>query len=424
VKFKQNQKYNTIAIYALGVIVAALLIFMFFGHIGDIIAFAARIVRHLMAVVYGIVFAFLLSPLLKLFEKHLLPRVFSKTKIKPGANRAIAMVLTYLVTFSLIALVLAIVIPEIINSITGIWGQVPLFRRTLNDWYLSANAYIAQFSAGGADGDVFAVFLADMVESLWSSANLLMERSFDLVNDSLASLVVAATTITTGVITIVLGIVISIYILKDKKRIFAQLNKTAIALFSKRAYLLIYDTAKDISRIFSGFVTGRTIDSLIIGVICAIVMPIIGIEHVALITVIIAITNFVPIFGPIIGAIPSILILLTVDYMMALRFGVFILILQQLEGNIIGPKITGDIIGLPPIMVIISLVLFAGLWGFLGMLIGVPVFTVLYSIVRRFTSYLLAKKGYPTATMEYTVERNPLINEPAEPDLLPEAEEG
>jgi len=415
VKFKQNHRYNTIAIYALGVIVVSLIIFMLLGQLGEMMAFLGRIVRHLMAVVYGIVFAFLLSPLLKLFEKRLLPAVFSKTKIRPGAIRAISLVLTYLVTFTLISIVLAIVIPEIINSITGIWGQIPLFRRTLNIWYFNVNAYIAQFSAGGTDADIFAVFLADLAESSWNSVNLLMERSFDIVNDSLTSLVVAATTITTSVINIVLGIVISIYILKDKKRIFAQLNKSAIAIFPKRTYLLIYDTAQDISRIFSGFVTGRTIDSIIIGVICAIGMSVLSIPHVALITVIIAITNFVPIFGPIIGAIPSILILLVVEPMMALRFGLFILVLQQLEGNIIGPKITGDIIGLPPIMVIISLVLFAGLWGFLGMLIGVPVFAVIYSIARRFVAYLLARKGYPTATMEYSIERNPLLNEPDEP---------
>ena len=411
-KFKPNEKYTTIAIYALGVITAALIIFMLLGQMGDIFAFIARIVRHLMSVVYGIVFAFMLSPMLRIFEKKLLPAAFAKTKIKPGATRAIAIILTYLVTFSLIALVLRIVLPEIINSITGIWSQVPIFRRTLNIWYLNATAYIAQFSAGSTDGDIFAFFLRDVVENSWNSANNLMERSFELMNDSIASLVVAATTITTSVVNIVLGIVISIYILKDKKRIFAQLSKSSAAVFPKRTYLLLYDIVKDIHRIFSGFVTGRTIDSIIIGIICAIGMSVLRIEHVALITVIIAITNFIPIFGPIIGAIPSILILLTVDPMMAVRFGLFILVLQQLEGNIIGPKITGDIIGLPPIMVIISLVLFAGLWGFLGMLIGVPFFAVIYSIVRRFVAYLLTKKGYPSATMEYSPERNPLIVQP------------
>jgi len=410
-KFKPDQRYDLIAAYTLSVIVIAMIVFHLLGHIGVITSFIGRIVGHLMPVILGVVIAFLLSPILKMFEGWLLPKAFSKNSIKPGIMRAMAILCTYLFTFVLIAAIIAIIIPDLINSGNDIWNQIPVYQRMLNDWYFNITAYIQQFSGGDEDVDIFAYFLADFAETLWAVGSLFMERAFELINELVVSLIAAATTIAASIINIVLGIVISIYILKDKKKILAQVNKVAIAIFPKRAYLLMYDVAQDTHRIFSGFVVGRIIDSIIVGALCAIGMMVLGMPHIVLVTVIIGITNFIPIFGPIIGAIPSAFIIFTVDPMMAAWFVLFILVLQQLEGNFIGPKIVGDIIGLPPLMIIASLILFAGLMGFLGMLIGVPLFAVMHSMAKRFVSFLLVKKGYPTETAKYLPENNPLLIE-------------
>ena len=408
-KLQPDRRYTLIAIYALVVIVAAFIIFMLLGQVGSVLAFMGRVFRHLMPVVYGIVFAFLLSPILKLFESRLLPALFSKRKVRPGVIRAIAMLSTYLLTFALVAVGMRIVIPELVNSVNSIWIQMPALRSALNDWYLSVTAQIQQFSLSDQEADIFTYILANVADGSWYATGNLLERGFEFANDALASLLVAATTITASVFNIILGIVISIYILKDKKRLFAQLNKISVAIFPKRTYLLLHDIAQDINRMFTGFVIGRILDSIVIGILCAIGMSILRIPHVALVTVIIGVTNFIPIFGPIFGAIPAIFIIFTAEPIKALWFGIFILVIQQLESNFIGPKIMGEIIGLPPLMIIVSLILFVGLMGFVGMLIGVPLFAVIYSLARRFISFLLKKKGYPTATMEYSSERNPLL---------------
>jgi len=132
-KLQPDRGYTTIAVYALGVIAAAFIIFMLLGQVGNVLAFMGRVVRHLMPVVYGIVFAFLLSPILRMFENRLLPALFSKRKARPGVIRGIAMLSTYLLTIALVAVGMAIVIPELINSVNSIWIQMPAFRSTLND---------------------------------------------------------------------------------------------------------------------------------------------------------------------------------------------------------------------------------------------------------------------------------------------------
>ena len=411
VRLKLDRGYLKISAYALGVIVAALVAFMLLGQVGWLVALTGRVARALMPLIFGIVFAFLLNPMYKVFERRLLPAVFAKRKTKPGALRGLAMLLTYLTTFLLIGAGMAIVIPQLAYSVSGLWEQMPIYRRAFNYWYLNVSRSIQQFSAGGGEADIFSYILANAVDSSWAITGNLMDRGFEFFNHAFDSLLIAATNFTTSLVNIVLGLVISVYILKDKKRICAQLNKGAVAIFPKRVYLLLYDIAGDIHRIFSGFVIGRIIDSLVIGALCAVGMAILGIPHIALVTVIIGVTNFVPIFGPIFGAIPSIFIIFTADPVKALWFAVFILVIQQLESNILGPKILGDIIGLPPLMVILSLILGVSLMGFVGMLIGVPLFAVIYSIARRFICYLLERKGYPTWTMEYSPERNPLLKE-------------
>jgi len=410
-KFKLNRRYNVISIYILCVIGIAMVLFQLLGHMGHMFSFIGRIAGHLTPAIYGVVFAFLLNPMLKTYEHKILPFVFSRVKIKVGAIRVIAMFLTYLTTLFIIAGVVAIVIPQLVISVDNIWSQMPFYRRTIHNWYLAITAYLQQISIGDGEADIFTSFLADIAESSRGTMEVAMERVLELMNESLYSLFTVATNLTASIFNIILGVVISIYILNDRKRIFAQLNKAAVAIFPKRTYLLVYDIANDINRIFSGFVIGRIIDSIIVGVLCFIGMSILGMPHIVLVTVIITITNFVPIFGPFIGAIPSMFIIFTVDPMMAVWFGIFILLLQQLEGNIIGPKIVGDIIGLPPLMIIVSIVLFAGLMGILGMLIGVPLFAILYSMARRLVYYLLCKKGYPTRTMEYSADRNPVLRD-------------
>ena len=169
------------------------------------------------------------------------------------------------------------------------------------------------------------------------------------------------------------------------------------------------------NRIFSGFIIGKIIDSAIIGVICYIVMTLFKWPYATLISVIIGITNIIPYFGPFIGAIPSILLLLIIDPYAAIKFTVFIIILQQVDGNIIGPKILGDTTGLSAFWVVFSITLFSALMGPVGMIIGVPTFAVIYALVREFSEWMLQRKKLATATSSYASPDNPIISKAKSP---------
>jgi predicted PurR-regulated permease PerM len=208
---------------------------------------------------------------------------------------------------------------------------------------------------------------------------------------------------------IVLGLIISIYLLFDRERFFAQTKKLMAAILPRRANTLVTEIAQESHTIFQGFIVGKIIDSIIIGILCYIFMALLQFDFALLISVIVGVTNVVPYFGPFIGAIPGILILYIVEPKQALWFLIFIFLLQQFDGNILGPKILGDSIGISAFWVVFSITLFSGIFGILGMFIGVPLFALLYSLVKRFTAFLLRRKGESTSTRDYDSTVNPLL---------------
>jgi len=162
------------------------------------------------------------------------------------------------------------------------------------------------------------------------------------------------------------------------------------------------------NRIFTGFISGKILDSLIIGVLCFIGMSIFNLPMAMLVSVIVGVTNVIPYFGPFIGAIPGALIVFLVDPIKAFWFMLFILALQQFDGNILGPYILGDSIGLPAFWVIFAILVFGSIFGVLGMFIGVPTFAVIYSIIKMWIESRLEKKGMPLSLHEYASEEHPL----------------
>jgi len=203
------------------------------------------------------------------------------------------------------------------------------------------------------------------------------------------------------VIHFLVGLIAAVYLLIDKETFCAQAKKLCYALFkSSTCETLIYWTRRA-HKIFAGFITGKILDSAIIGVICYVCMLLFRIEYPLLISVIVGVTNIIPFFGPFIGAVPSILVLLLVNPLSALWFAVFILILQQLDGNVIGPFILGDYVGLSPFLIMLSIVVGGALFGFIGMLLGVPVFALAYAIARTIIDIRLRKRSLPTDVDSY-----------------------
>ena len=204
-----------------------------------------------------------------------------------------------------------------------------------------------------------------------------------------------------GALDIILGFVFAIYFLLAKEHLLAQIKKILRAIFKENTYQNILRIVSLTDNTFGKYFTGAILDSILVGIICFILMTILGMPYAPLISVIIAATNVIPFFGPFIGAIPSALILFVANPIYAVYFAIMVLVLQQIDGNIIAPRIHSASTGLDPVWVIVSITLMSGLFGFVGMFIGVPLFSVLYTLVKEQVEMRLAKKSLPLETVNY-----------------------
>ena len=217
---------------------------------------------------------------------------------------------------------------------------------------------------------------------------------------------------------IVISLIVSVYLLVSKKRFLGQLKKLLYVFLKPDTANAALSIFRQINKIFGGFISGKIIDSLIIGVLCFIGVSILKMPYPLLISVIVGVTNVIPFFGPYIGAIPSAFLVLLIDPGKCLIFLIFILALQQLDGNVIGPAILGDSTGVSPFWIIVSILVGGGLFGFIGMLLGVPTFAVIYYLVKTFSEYYLRKKDLPTDSMLYC-KLEKIDPDTGEPVLLP-----
>ena len=200
---------------------------------------------------------------------------------------------------------------------------------------------------------------------------------------------------------IILGIIISVYLLMDKEKFFALGKKVVTSLLNEKHTTIVLDLANRTNLTFGRFIGGKIVDSAIIGVLTFIILAIFKMPYVLLISVIIGVTNIIPFFGPFIGAIPSAIIILFVSPIQALWFLVIILVIQQVDGNIIGPKILGDSIGISAFWILFSILVAGKLFGLVGMIIGVPMFALIYSVIKDIIEARLRYKGLPTETEKY-----------------------
>ena len=393
-KLDWNRKYTTIAVYAFLVAAAILLFYSFLENNAKFQALAAKVLSMLMPVIYGLVFAYLLNPILRFFDKKAVPKVFKK--IRPKLRRGLSIFCTYFVALAFLALFSWLVIPQVVTSLTSIVGKIPTYVNSLDIWVQGLLTRLPWLN------DV----AVNVVQKLLDSAEQLLSASYELLSTLLPKLLVYTQQITQGVIHVAVGLIISIYLLMSKEKFFAQIKKFLSAILdTNKVERLVYVTHKT-NKVFSGFIYGKLVDSLIIGVLCFIGMSIFGWDYTILISFVVGVTNVIPYFGPFIGAIPSALILLLSDPMQAFWFLIFILVLQQIDGNIIGPKILGENLGLSAFWVVFSILVFGELMGPVGMFIGVPVFAVIYILIREWTESRLKHKGLPVKTSSYASEEH------------------
>ena len=403
-KLNMNKKYTTIAVYAFLVIAAAITFFFVISEHSVVGRMAGTFFGLMTPFIYGAALAYVLNPVLNWLEKKVFPKVFGD-RVSKRSRRGLGVLLTFLFGCAVVALFLAVLIPQIVESIDNlaqsIYAFLPQAQNFLND-------LIAQYGTNEMLVDVLSMLGVDISDPSMALQRL-ATRSYTFLTQVLPNLFGGVMRFTSGLLDVVVGIIIAIYLLLSKEIFYAQVKKLLFAFFPRRVAQATLNLTHDSNTIFCGFISGKILDSAIIGVLCFIGCSVLQMPYTVLVSFIVGVTNVIPYFGPFIGAIPSIFIIMIADPLKSLVFAVFVLILQQLDGNIIGPKILGDSTGLSAFWVIFAVPFFGGLFGFVGMLIGVPTFAVIYALVRNFAEFKLGKKGLKTQTPDFASQENPIF---------------
>ncbi len=325
--------------------------------------------------ILAFVIAYLLNPLVKKIDSTLV-------KVMPNNDNfrdKLSIFIAYLAALALFSVLIALVIPEVVASFITLFNSLPTYIENLMGLLLTVEVNLSLPSGS--------------LTSLVSEDSDFFEYLSGLIADIIPQLLDYSFQIGNSLITIIMAFIVSIYMLGGKERLLGQARKLLFAVLSVKNATEVMSLVSHSNKVFSGFIIGKALDSLIIGMICSIGMNIIGIPYVPLISVVIGVTNFIPFFGPFIGAIPCVFILLIVNPWDALWFGIFVLALQQFDGNILGPYILGDSTGLNAIWVLVAIVVGGGLFGVVGMVVGVPVFAVLYHLTSHAVAKALVRKG-------------------------------
>ena len=411
-KFVQEERsklrdYMRRGISAFLVILAGIICFFIFLRFESIAKAFSSIIEVLTPIIYGFVLAFLLTPIVKRVESWMIPGMKKLLKKEENAEKAARGIGIFSgLVFALIVVVALfyMLIPELYKSIKELVATLP---NEISQWGKEINTLIKGNST--VENIVKSALIQgnDAIEN-WVENDLLNWVQNDLFKQTNQII----TGVTTGVISIVnvvlnifVGVIVSIYVLYSKEKFTSQSKKIVYAMMKPTAANNLIHIAKKANSIFSGFIIGKIIDSAIIGVLCFIGLSILKMPYTLLVSVIVGVTNIIPFFGPFIGAIPSAVLIFLVDPMKGLYFVIFVLLLQQLDGNVIGPKILGDSTGLSSFWVIFSILVSGGLFGFIGMIVGVPTFALIYYIIKMYIQQKLEQKELPTDTSSY-VEMN------------------
>ena len=378
-KLDRYRKYVRAGVTAFLVLAASMIFYYLLFHQTSVRTAFHNVLNILSPLIAALILAYVISPIINFIEQRIIARLFARhgktqsVRCKKLA-RALLILLTYVsMLFALYGLI-ATLIPELFSSITNIVSNFSNYANNIQDF---ATKVLANYPEMQQTADQYiSTFSAKL--SNWLTNDLMpMLRTFLLnLSGQLVNMV-------TFFKNILLGAIVAIYMLYNKESYIAKLKKAVYALLGLDHGNAVIRDCQYVNQEFSGFLVGKVIDSIIIGAICYLVTSLIGTPYALLVSVIIGVTNIIPFFGPYIGAIPSAIILLTVSPMSCLMFVIFIMILQQVDGNIIGPKILGSSTGLSGIWVLFSILLFGGLFGFVGMIIGVPVFAVIYDLIRQ-----------------------------------------
>ena len=419
----KREKYGPFiaaGVTAFCVVAAAILLFFLIFNAASVRAFFTTLSHILRPIFMGMILAFLLLPI----QRHILQFMLAMTpnqKLEHKSNvrflSIISIVLSLLVAFILLYLLLAMVIPQVYDSIVGLVMAFPGYIESAQVWLLTflednpeiQSAVMPLYNSAAASLEQW--LSSDILPNLESVPSTLdWLRTSVLPNitgvvSGVSAILLAALLLLKDLL---IAIIVSVYLLVRKDTFAAQSKKIVYSIFRTDHADFIISETREAYRIMSGFINGKLLDSLIIGIICLACCNLFHFPYPALVATIVGVTNVIPFFGPFIGAIPCILLIFIIDPIQSVYFAIFVLVLQQFDGNILGPKILGESTGLASFWVLFSIILFGGLFGFAGMVLGVPVFAMIYSVIRRLVSRGLRRHALPTETEVYMGRTGPM----------------
>ncbi|MEG1760323.1 MAG: AI-2E family transporter [Hydrogenoanaerobacterium sp.] len=362
--------------------VCVVLVFLALQNIGWFLSSLGKLMGIVTPFFIGFAIAFVLNSPLKMLERHLSALMDKNPKLKKF-KRPVALLLTYLLFFLIIAFVVSLLVPQVAASVKVLVANVPSY---LNQLQNTVNTLSQQYGIGGA-------LISDVVGS-WEE---ILKQAGSIISSALPQVMNITMSVTSGVSNFFIGIIVSIYMLADKERFSAQLKRVLGAYLPPVQYGHIMHLGDIAYKTFNGFISGQILDACIVGFLCFIGMNILPLSpaintYMVLISTIIAITNIIPIFGPYIGAVPCTFIILMVDFKSALWFVAMIIAIQMVDGNIILPKIVGDSIGLSGFWVMLSIIAGGGLFGLIGMVLGIPTFATFYKVMQLVVDKRVASK--------------------------------
>lgn len=393
---QKNNKVNRNIVFSVSTVVFAALVLFFYivSNLPAISDWVKSIFSIFSPVIIGAAIAYLCNPILRFCERRLLYAIRSRY-----LRRMLGIILTYAFIILIIAAIALLLVPQLMDSITDLLAQYENYIANavtfVNEFI---NSIVERFSSGENGTPQENLLSADSIIAAISKIISSGDKVFDFIVDNVTFY---GTKLVSGLSTILLSLFISFYLLASKEKRLAQVKKLLAALFSPQRYQWICDTAMLADKTFGKYLAGALLDSLTVGIVSFIFLTIFNIPYAAMVSVIVGVTNVIPFFGPFIGAIPSAFIIFIADPSKTITFIIIILILQQIEGNIIAPKIIGNSTGVSSLCVITAISIMGNLWGVVGMIVGVPLFAVVTALIDQFANARLAAKGLPQELEEY-----------------------
>jgi len=411
-KFSKNRKYYTISIYAVvGIIVSAIFIRLIYNW-ADTMYIFRQIVSMVMPFIVGMFIAYMINPLVKLISEKFLLKVCKLKKRK--LRVAIAITLSYIIVIGAIAVILVFVVPQIVDSVKALGGLLDTATTGYKNVMVFLEALAEKYPQLGVES---------WMEQIEGIPAMLADTAKKIIPKLVPKVFSTSVSVITGLSNTLIAIMVSIYMLFDKTRIVNTGKKVIYAILDKKRGTAFLKTLSECNDIFSGFIVGKFIDSVIIGILCFIILSIFRTPCAVIISVIVGVTNMIPYFGPFIGAIPSIILLLFIDFRYAILFAIIILILQQFDGLYLVTSILGESTGLRPLWVIFAITVGGYVAGPIGMFLGVPTVAVIAHLTEAYIEAKLKKKSIEFKKNEetdivYLEEKDETNNKGSDVDVL------